>query len=57
MDPRLMNSDDSWVVQSMAKAALLCLKNDDSGHRYSISEVSPFVFILGYSYYWYKWIY
>ncbi|KAL9451442.1 hypothetical protein AB3S75_013080 [Citrus x aurantiifolia] len=39
MDPRLMNSDDSWVVQCMAKAALLCLKNDDSGHRYSISEV------------------
>ncbi|KAK9217808.1 hypothetical protein WN943_006438 [Citrus x changshan-huyou] len=29
--PTLMNNDDSWVVQNMAKAALLCLQNDDSG--------------------------
>ncbi|XP_021286340.1 receptor-like cytosolic serine/threonine-protein kinase RBK1 [Herrania umbratica] len=39
MDPRLTDEDDdSRVVQYMARAALLCLKND-LGHRLSISEV------------------
>ena len=33
MEPTLMNNDDSWVVQNMAKAALLCLENDDSGYK------------------------
>ncbi|XWS62812.1 hypothetical protein CRYUN_Cryun06bG0042600 [Craigia yunnanensis] len=39
MDPRLTaEDDDSRVVHYMARAALLCLKND-SGRRFSISEV------------------
>lgn len=41
MDPRLgdnNNDDDSRVVRCMARAALLCLKND-SGRSFSISEV------------------
>ncbi|XVF01134.1 hypothetical protein REPUB_Repub04eG0062200 [Reevesia pubescens] len=39
MDPRLTDEDDDLrVVQNMACAALLCLKND-SDHRFSISEV------------------
>ncbi|PPR94981.1 hypothetical protein GOBAR_AA25708 [Gossypium barbadense] len=39
MDPRLADKeDDLKVVHCMARAALLCLKND-SGHSISISEV------------------
>ena len=39
MDPRLTDKeDDSRVVHYMARAALICLKND-SGRMSSISEV------------------
>lgn len=39
MDPRLADTDDDLrTVHYMARAALLCLKND-SGHSISISEV------------------
>ncbi|KAI7993011.1 putative LRR receptor-like serine/threonine-protein kinase [Camellia lanceoleosa] len=40
MDPRLMEmSNDSEVVNHIARAALLCLNNDARAHKFSISEV------------------